>query len=163
MLKQLHLFGKSQEDQLSKRTVELLMLTRSSIDELVAKTTKNDSIGKSDVYRIYKSGNSVNATTDTTQSVATNSNDEITAKNFNPSAAYLIRLRNLNWITSKKDILKFLGPSIWTLNGLNGIHFMVDRRFRKVEAWVQLKSARGISMATSKHNRIFNGRYVEGK
>lgn len=85
-----------------------------------------------------------------------------TSTAFDPSSEHLIRLRGIAWSANKHEIAEFLyGVNI--LNGLKGIHFIVDNMLGYGEAFVQLASNKDFHLARLKHNQYLGDRYIESK
>lgn len=66
------------------------------------------------------------------------------------------------WSVTKQEIMDFFA-GVNILNGINGIHFIIeDKKIRKGEAYVQLKTENDLKLAQSYHKRFMGERYIEG-
>lgn len=81
---------------------------------------------------------------------------------FDPNPEHLVRLRGLSWSTNKHEIAEFLS-GVNILNGLDGIHYVVDNACGYGEALVQCASTQDFFTALKKHKHYLDNRYIEGE
>lgn len=66
---------------------------------------------------------------------------------FNNDLTYLIRANKIPWVATKMEIIEFFND-IHILNGVNGIHFIVDKtKNRSNDAFIQLASEKDYQLA----------------
>lgn len=81
---------------------------------------------------------------------------------FNYDSKYLIEIRKLPSTATRKEIRDFLN-NMEILNGLNGIHFLVESNDQKDgQVFVQLENLRDFQTALKLHNKCFDDVSVEG-
>lgn len=82
---------------------------------------------------------------------------------FNYDSKFLIELRGLPWSATKKDVEHFL-KDVNILNGLRGIHFLLDDNHQKINrAIIQLGQIRDYTLAKKYNHQLMFDRCIEGK
>lgn len=82
---------------------------------------------------------------------------------FNYDSVFLVELQNLPRSATRKEIKDFF-PGISILNGLHGIHFILDEKYRKYgRAFVQLEHLREYQSIKKFHLNRLDGRCIDGK
>lgn len=81
---------------------------------------------------------------------------------FNYDSVYLVELQNLPRSATRKEIKDFF-PGISILNGLYGIHFILDEKYRKYgRAFVQLEHLREYQSIKKFNQNHLDGRCIDG-
>lgn len=76
-------------------------------------------------------------------------------------SAYLIKLAGIPWTATKAEIQAYFAD-INILNGINGIHFIIDDRKNAVnQAYLQLATRRDYSIAQGYNNTSMDGVYIK--
>lgn len=66
---------------------------------------------------------------------------------FNYDSTYLVRANKIPWVATKEEIVEFF-DDINILNGVNGIHFIVDKTKNSCnDAFIQLASEKDYHVA----------------
>lgn len=73
----------------------------------------------------------------------------------------LLKVRGLPWTTTKKELRDFFA-GVKLLNGLNGIHFILDDPEWAGVAYIQVASKRDYDRAREFHRKNLDGRYLDG-
>lgn len=81
--------------------------------------------------------------------------------NFNDSL-YLLKITNIPWTATKSEVQAFLSE-INILNGVNGIHFIIDETKNAInQAFIQLETRRDYSVAQNYNNEFMDGVRIKG-
>lgn len=87
---------------------------------------------------------------------------EPSIRDFNFDSKYLIEVRGLPWSATKEDVKDFF-HNVTILNGLNGIHFILEEKHLKNgRAFVQLEQYNDLVLALKFNRKSMDDRYVEG-
>lgn len=82
--------------------------------------------------------------------------------NFDDSL-YLVKMSGIPWTATKTELQVFLSE-VNILNGINGIHFMIDEKKCSInQAYIQLETRKDYSISKSYNNTTMDGVYVKGK
>lgn len=82
---------------------------------------------------------------------------------FNFDSIYLIEIRNLPAAATRREISEFFND-INILNGIYGIHFVLDEKYRKYgRAFVQLENLKEYRSIHKFNMKRLDNRYIEGK
>lgn len=82
--------------------------------------------------------------------------------NFDNSL-YLIKMSGIPWTATKTELQAFLSE-VNILNGINGIHFIIDEKKCSInQAYIQLETRKDYSVAKNYNNATMDGVYVKGK
>lgn len=82
--------------------------------------------------------------------------------NFDDSL-YLIKMSGIPWTATKTELQAFLSE-VNILNGISGIHFMIDEKKCSInQAYIQLETRKDYSISKSYNNTTMDGVYVKGK
>lgn len=82
--------------------------------------------------------------------------------NFDDSL-YLIKMSGIPWTATKTELQVFLSE-VNILNGIKGIHFMIDEKKCSInQAYIQLETRKDYSVSKSYNNATMDGVYVKGK
>lgn len=87
---------------------------------------------------------------------------EAPIRGFNFDSKYLIQVRGLPWSATKPKITEFF-ENIKILNGMDGIHFIIDEMVMKnVQVFVQLESLRDYTAALKMNGNGMDDQCIEG-
>lgn len=91
-----------------------------------------------------------------------NSSWNCSEHDFNYDSKFLVEVRGLPWSATKQDVSDFF-KNVNILNGLNGIHFIVDEKnIRSGRAYIQIEQLRDYMLALKCHNNHMDDRFIEG-